>query len=73
MGLRYVKGLKADQGEKILWARAERPFRNLQDFVYRTGLSVDQLQALSEAGAFESLGVTRREALCPQVVCPRSH
>jgi len=63
MGLRYVKGLGEEDGRRITRARAAAPFASLDDFTRRTGLDVGALVALARAGAFESLGLDRREAL----------
>jgi error-prone DNA polymerase len=63
MGLRYVRGLGEEDGRRIAHARAAAPFASLDDFTRRTGLDVGALVALARAGAFESLGLDRREAL----------
>ncbi|MBM2806493.1 MAG: dnaE, partial [Deltaproteobacteria bacterium] len=63
MGLRYVKGLGEGEWQRIESARRTKPFVSLEDCVRRTGLNEGSLCALAEAGAFESLGVTRRNAL----------
>jgi error-prone DNA polymerase len=55
MGLRFVQGLGARQREKLERAsRADGHFRDLDEFVRRTGLNRKSLVALGEAGAFES-------------------
>src|SRR5581483_11131148 len=44
--------------------RARRDFGDLEDFVRRTGATVDQVEALATAGAFEAcFGQSRRTAL----------
>jgi error-prone DNA polymerase len=43
--------------------RAERPFRDLEDFVRRTRLPVRALEALAIGGAFTCFGLNRRAAL----------
>jgi error-prone DNA polymerase len=63
MGLRYVKGLGEDDGRRITEARADTRFESLADFARRTSLDAGALVALARAGAFEGLGVDRREAL----------
>ena len=63
MGLCYVKGLGEVQKVCIEGARRDGPFTTLGDFVRRTGLEVKALSALAEAGAFENLGLSRRQAL----------
>jgi error-prone DNA polymerase len=63
MGLRYVKGLRERDWERINGARRQAPFATLQDFVQRSGLEQGVLSMLAEAGAFEGFGVERRNAL----------
>ena len=64
MGLRYVKGLGAEDGERILSVRKEAPFASVRDLAGRTGLHRKALLALAEADAFRSLGPRgRREAI----------
>src|SRR5205823_4505781 len=63
MGLRYVKGLSREEGERIEAAVCTAPVISLGDFVRRTSLNVRTLTALAEAGAFERFGLDRRTAL----------
>jgi error-prone DNA polymerase len=63
MGLCYVKGLGEVQKVCIEEAQREGEFAGLADFVRRTGLDIKSLSALAEAGAFESFGLSRRQAL----------
>jgi error-prone DNA polymerase len=63
MGLRYVKGLTLEESRRIEQARTEGEFVSLEDFVRRSGLGKKPLQKLAEAGALESLGQDRRQAL----------
>jgi DNA-directed DNA polymerase III PolC len=94
MGLRYVKGMREDEGEKVEAAvrsatRSLRlagrgaddggadgsapadasegapvaPFRSIEDFAGRTGISDRSMKLLAEAGAFDSLKSNRRAAL----------
>jgi error-prone DNA polymerase len=63
MGLRYVKGLRERDWERIDWARRQAPFATLEDFVQRSGLEEGVLSKLAEAGAFEGFGMDRRTAL----------
>jgi error-prone DNA polymerase len=63
IGLRYVKGLGEVQKICFEEARKQGEFSALEDFVRRTGLDIKSLSALAEAGAFESYGVSRRQAL----------
>jgi error-prone DNA polymerase len=66
LGLRYVAGLRQAAGEQIVAQRERAPFSTLQDFVDRAALHRDELQALAELGALNTIGVlgrTRRSAL----------
>ena len=64
LGLAGVKGIGQPTAERIVAERdANGPFRDLRDLVRRTGVTEVQLEALSTAGAFESLGISRREGV----------
>jgi error-prone DNA polymerase len=64
LGLRSVRGLHDALLDRIDDERTERPFTGLEDFVRRTGATVDQVEALATAGAFEGcFGQSRRAAL----------
>lgn len=63
MGLRYVKGVKPDEGEAIIIARENGSFTGLDDFSHRTRLNEGSLERLAESGALEGLKGERREAL----------
>ena len=63
MGLRYVKGFRERDWERIDGARSQAPFISLEDFVQRSGLEEGVLSTLAEAGAFEGFGMDRRTAL----------
>jgi error-prone DNA polymerase len=64
LGLRSVRGLHDALLDRIDDERAVRPFGDLEDFVRRTGATVDQVEALATAGAFEQcFGQSRRAAL----------
>jgi error-prone DNA polymerase len=63
VGLRYVRGLAESLLDRIDDERGRAPFRDLEDFTRRTGAPTDALEALATAGAFDSLGRTRRAAL----------
>jgi error-prone DNA polymerase len=58
-----VSGLSRALVEKLLTERAYRPFTDLEDFRLRLCPAKNDLAVLAETGAFESLGVSRREAL----------
>jgi error-prone DNA polymerase len=61
IGYRYVKGFGVNEEQKL--AHLPRPVRSIEAFVKQSQLSLRALVALSESGAFDSLGMTRREAL----------
>ncbi len=63
LGWCLVAGLGADVAEHIAAVRQAVPFRNWGDFVRRTGFRTATLSKLAHADAFQSLGLTRREAL----------
>ncbi|CAN7495740.1 error-prone DNA polymerase [Phenylobacterium sp. LjRoot219] len=62
LGLRQVRGLKADEGRKLVEARADGA-RSFEDFALRSGVTRRTLELLAEADAFRSLGLDRRQAL----------
>ena len=64
LGLHLVKGIGEAEGEALDAARsADGPFRSLADLVARTELAEEVLERLIRAGALDSLGQPRREAL----------
>src|SRR5690554_4921899 len=64
LGLAAVTTIGKELAERIVAERDESgPYRDLADLSRRVGLNTDQLEALASAGAFDSLGVNRREAL----------
>lgn len=63
MGLDFVKGLRGDEGERIISQREVSHFESIRDFVIRTRLPSSTLCRLAESGAFECFGVSRRDAL----------
>jgi error-prone DNA polymerase len=63
LGLAGVTGIGAELAGRIVSERAESgAYVDLADLSRRVGLSTEQLEALAAAGAFDSLGVTQREA-----------
>ena len=60
LGLRQIKGLKEDEGRKLMAMRAAG-VRTPEGFA--RGLSRRTLELLAEADAFAGLGVSRRQAL----------
>lgn len=64
LGLAGVTGIGEKVAERIV-AERERAgeYRDLRDLVRRTGVTAAHLEALATAGAFECLGLSRREAI----------
>ncbi|WP_167139578.1 error-prone DNA polymerase [Diaminobutyricimonas sp. TR449] len=64
LGLAEVTSIGEKLAQKIVTERdAYGPYRSMADLSRRVGLSTAQLEALSAAGAFDSLGLNRREAM----------
>lgn len=63
MGLRFVKSLGEADGTRLSTARTGGAFTSLDDVARRTGLGERALAAVAGSGGFESLDVTRRNAL----------
>jgi error-prone DNA polymerase len=63
LGLGVVKGLGANERGRIEEALLPGQFHSVEDFVDRTHLNERALRLLAEAGAFEDLSITRRDAL----------
>ena len=64
LGLDEVRGIGEPLAQRIV-AERERggDFTTMSDLVRRVGLSTAQLESLAAAGAFDSLGLSQREAL----------
>ena len=64
LGLAHVTGIGADTAQRIVAEReAHGPYGDMHELVRRTGLTEAHLEALATAGAFEGLGLSRREAI----------
>jgi error-prone DNA polymerase len=64
LGLRSVRGLHDAFCDHVDDEHERASFRDMEDFVRRTGATVDALEALAAAGAFEqAFGLTRRSAM----------
>jgi error-prone DNA polymerase len=63
LGFRLVKGIGEKSGRRIEAARAEWRFSDIEDVARRGELARNEVEALAEAGAFESLVRGRRQAL----------
>jgi error-prone DNA polymerase len=62
LGLRLVKSLSQSGAERLLAARAVRPFASVQDLATRASLDRGDLEALASAGALTSLSGNRHLA-----------
>ncbi len=64
LGLSSVRTIGTDLAAAIVAARdTDGPYASMADLARRVGLSSDQLEALATSGAFDPLGVGRRDAL----------
>jgi error-prone DNA polymerase len=63
LGMRMAKGLANEHGARIVFARGDRPYRDLHDLHRRASVPIAALERLAEADAFRSLGLDRRAAL----------
>jgi error-prone DNA polymerase len=63
LGLRYVRGLREEIGQRVETERRGRPFASAADLVKRVGLRRDELGQLARVGALASLLPERRAAL----------
>ena len=63
LGLAAVRGIGVELAQRIVDTRARGEFRDLSDLSRRVGMTAAQLESLASAGAFETLGLTRREAI----------
>jgi error-prone DNA polymerase len=69
LALKDVHGISEAEIRSILEARADRPFRCVEDFLRRTHVSRPVVEALAHAGAFDGLeGGTRRDRLFEAMV-----
>jgi error-prone DNA polymerase len=62
LGLRLVKGLDAAAAERIVTARAQAAFSDVDDLARRAALDQGDLRRLADAGALETLGGHRHAA-----------
>jgi error-prone DNA polymerase len=63
MGLRFVKDIGKTNGKQLVSARAMETFSSLEDVARRSSLNERALSAMAEAGAFDTLNLSRRSAL----------
>ena len=63
LGLNRVSGLGEDEGKRIMAARAQAPFANVEDLARRADLDAHSMQCLAGADALSSLAGQRRDAI----------
>ncbi|MFS0732292.1 OB-fold nucleic acid binding domain-containing protein [Microbacterium sp. 1P10UE] len=64
LGLAAIKGIGETIATRIVTERrANGDYRDLRDLVRRTGVTTAHIEALATAGVFDSLGISRREAI----------
>ena len=64
LGLRQIDGLRRDEAERLVAARASGgPFRDVHDLKRRARISHATFERMAAADAFRSLGLDRRQAL----------
>jgi error-prone DNA polymerase len=66
VGLRYVRGLSADAGARLVEVRTRAPFTSLADFAARVAPKRNEIEALAESGALAGIdpsAAERRSAL----------
>ena len=63
LGLTSVNGIGRTLAETIVAERERQPYADMNDVVRRAGLTVAQTEALATAGAFDTFGLSRRQAL----------
>ncbi|HEY2072952.1 MAG TPA: error-prone DNA polymerase [Gaiellaceae bacterium] len=69
IGLKYVQGVGEDDAAEVV---AARPYASVRELAQQTQLSTDELRALVESGACDSLGLRRRELLWQLGLVPRA-
>jgi error-prone DNA polymerase len=72
LGWRLADSVGEELAERIVAARAARAFVSWADFIQRTGLHTTLLTKLAKADAFQSVGVSRRQALWQALACRES-
>ena len=63
LGLRMVEGLRLDAATRIVAARGEVPYADVEEVKLRSGAGVAAIERLAEADAFRSMKKDRRAAL----------
>ncbi|MEM9033405.1 MAG: error-prone DNA polymerase [Actinomycetota bacterium] len=60
LGIGSIRGVGSDLAEAIATGR---PYESMEDLVRRTGVTLEQVEAMATAGAFGCFGLDRRAAL----------
>jgi error-prone DNA polymerase len=63
LGLRQVDGFPEAAAAQLVSGREHGPYRDVRELRDRTGLAPAQIERLASADCFNSLGLTRRQAL----------
>ena len=63
LGLASIRGIDTATATRIVTARTERPFADMDDLARRAGLRRNTLEALARSGALADFGLSRRDAL----------
>jgi len=63
LGLNRVSGLGEDEGRRIMAARAQAPFANVEDLARRAELDSQAMQCLAASDALSGLAGQRRDAI----------
>ena len=63
LGFNYIKGIGSAALERIADEKANGPYISVEDFISRVNLTPTGVENLIMVGAFDSLGVTRRDLL----------
>jgi len=63
LGLNRVSGLGEEEGQRIMRARAQAPFANVEDLARRAELDARAMQCLAASDALSALAGARREAI----------
>ncbi|HEY0167987.1 MAG TPA: error-prone DNA polymerase [Jatrophihabitans sp.] len=63
LGLSSVRAISDELAGRIVAEREHGGYTSITELSRRVGLNTTQLEALATAGAFESLGISRRQAL----------
>ncbi|MBW0143806.1 error-prone DNA polymerase [Sphingomicrobium clamense] len=63
LGLRCIEGMRLDAATRIVAARGDTPYRDVEEVRRRSGAGVAAIERLAEADAFRSLKLDRRAAL----------